>query len=109
MRFQRSRRRGGGFQLALDVNPYASTVASGTLDGIVRLLNVAVTTEGQYNLRPRADVVDVAYSPDGLLLALAAGSNLFVWTMDPSLPVVIPLAAPASCVAWKIPTEPSYW
>ena len=99
MRFQRSRRRP---QLALDVNPYASTVASGTLDGIVRLLNVTITTEGQYNLRPRADVVDVAYSPDGLLLALAAGSNLFVWTMDPSqLPVVIPLAAPASCVAWS--------
>jgi WD40 repeat protein len=99
MRFQRSRRHP---QLSLDVNAYASSVASGTENGIVRLLNVTVTTESQYNLRPRADVVDVEYSPDGLLLAIAGGNNLYLWTMsNREAPAVYPFDGAVSCVAFS--------
>lgn len=98
MRFQRSRRRA---QLALDVNRYSASVASGAQGGIARLLNVAVTTESIYNLRPRADIVAVEYSPDSLVLALTGGANLFLWTLtDRETAVVYPLSAPASCLAF---------
>lgn len=99
MRFQRSRRRP---QLSLDVNPYASSVASGTQGGTARLLNVTITTEGQYNLRPRADIVDVEYSPSGLLLAMAGGPNLYLWTMSNlEPPAVYSLSSTATCVAFN--------
>jgi WD40 repeat protein len=99
IRFQRSRQRP---QLALDINPYASSVASGTQGGIARLLNVTITTESQYTLRPRADVVDVEYTPDGLLLALAGGNSLYLWTMNNrEAPVVISLTAPVACLSFN--------
>ncbi len=98
MRFQRSRRRA---QLALDVNRYSASVASGAEGGIARLLNVAITTESLYNLRPRADIVAVAYSPDSLVLALVGGPNLFLWTLTDREPAVVySLSAPANCLAF---------
>jgi WD40 repeat protein len=98
-RFQRSRNRP---QMSLDVNQYGSSVASGTTGGTARLLNVAITTEGQYRLQPRADVVDVEYTPDGLLLALAGGNSLFLWTMDTrEPPVVYNLSASPSCISFN--------
>ncbi|HYO88425.1 MAG TPA: hypothetical protein VER79_07235 [Candidatus Limnocylindrales bacterium] len=99
MRFQRSR---GRAQLALDVNRFSSVVASGTRGGIARVLNVVVMTESAYNLRPREDVVDVEFSPDGLLLALVGGNNLYLWTTNSrEAPVVVSLSTPASCVAFN--------
>lgn len=98
-RFQRSRNRP---QLALDVNRYGSSVASGTTGGVARLLNVAITTEGLYRLQPRSDVVDVEYTPDGLLLALAGGHSLYLWSMDNhEPPVVYNLSAPLSCLSFN--------
>ena len=68
---------------AVAYSPDGATVASASLDGTLRLWNVADGTHRQTLKGHGADFSAVAYSPDGTTLVSGCGDGtLQVWTAD---------------------------
>jgi WD40 repeat protein len=93
-RFQRSRSREF---TSVTFSPTGAIIASAVERGMIRLLNLPVTTERAFTVRsPRTDVSSVDFNPLGNLIVYTVGDTLQVWDMnDNSEPTVFPLGVTA--------------
>jgi WD40 repeat protein len=82
--FQRSRRRP---LLANTISSNGAVIASGARGGLLRLLNVAMTTESTLTVRPRADVVSVDFSNASGMVLYAVENQLGLWDTGAERPV----------------------
>lgn len=82
--FQRSRRRP---LLTNAISPNGALILSGARGGVLRLLNVAVTTESTFTIRPREDITSVEFNPVTGVVLFASGNRAGIW--DTSLGDVV--------------------
>ena len=72
---------GSGWVNSVAFSPDSKTLASGSIDGKVRLWDVSSGTL-KNTLEHSDQVVDLAYSPDGTTIVAASGSYLHIWDVS---------------------------